>query len=61
MKYKNFYQNVPTFNGAYPRDNQPDKIKVRAYFINLDGSFDIETHWIALYALNDNAYFDSLV
>ena len=30
-----------------------------AYVINLDEYFDIGTHWIALYALNDVTYFDS--
>ena len=30
------------------------------YVINLDEYFDIETHWIALYAINkDVTYFDS--
>ena len=30
----------------------PDKIKVRAYVINLDEYSDIGTHWIALYVNN---------
>ena len=43
------------------RDNLHDKIKDGAYVINLDEYSDIGTHWIALYALNNNAtYFDSL-
>ena len=29
-------------------DNLPDKIKDRAYVINLDEHSDIRTHWIAL-------------
>ena len=39
-------------------DNLPDKIKDAAYVINLDEYFDIRTHWIALYALNNVTYFD---
>ena len=40
--------------------NLPDKIKDGAYVINLDEYSDIGTHWIALYALNNNVtYFDS--
>ena len=54
------YQNEPGFNGAYSRDNLPDKIKNGAYVINLDKYSDIGTHWIALYALNNIVtYFDS--
>ena len=53
------YQNEPKFNGVYSRDNLP-KIKDGAYVINLDEYSDIETHWIALYASNNNiTYFDS--
>ena len=55
-----YYQNEPRFNGAYSRDNLPDKIKDGAYVINLDEYSDIGTHWIALY-VNTKAvtYFDS--
>ena len=31
-----YYQNEPRFNGAYSRDNLPDKIKDGAYVINID-------------------------
>ena len=31
-----YYQNEPRFNGVYPRDNLPDKIKDGTYVINLD-------------------------
>ena len=44
-----YYQNEPRFNGVYPRDNLPGKIKDGAYIINLDEYSDIGTHWIALY------------
>ena len=54
------YQNKPIFNGAYSRDYLPDKIKDRAYVINLHEYSYTGTHWIALYALNNNVtYFDS--
>ena len=57
MKY---YENEPKFNGAYSRDNLPNKIKDGAYVINLDEYSDIGTHWIALYLKNnDITYFDS--
>ena len=52
-------KNEPRFNGVYSSDNLP-KIKELAYVTNLDEYSDIETHWIALYALNNNVtYFDS--
>ena len=38
----------------------PKSIKDGAYAINLDEYADVGTHWIALYALNNNdIYFDS--
>ena len=41
-------------------DNLPDKIKDGAYVVNLDEYSDAGTHWVALYALNNNAtYFNS--
>ena len=46
-----YYQNESRFNGAYSRDNPPNKIEDGAYVINLDEYSDIGTHWIALYAL----------
>ena len=53
------YQNRPRFNGVYSRDNL-SRIKDGAYIINLDEYSHIETHWIALYALNNNdTYVDS--
>ena len=59
FEIQKYYQNEPRFNGVYSRDNLPDKIKDGAYVINLNEYSDIETHWIALYALNDVTYFDS--
>ena len=55
-----YYQKEPKFNGAYSRDNLPDKIKDGAYIINLDEYSDIETHWIALYVNSKTmTHFDS--
>ena len=51
-------QNEARFNSVYFKNNLPHKIKDGAYVINLDEYSDIETHWIALYALNVT-YFDS--
>ena len=60
FEIQKFYQNEPRFNGVYSRDNLSNKIKDRVYVINLDEYSDIGTHWIALYALNNNdTYFDS--
>ena len=59
FEIQKYYQNEPKFNGVYSRDNLP-KIKDGTYVINLDEYSDIETHWIALYASNNNiTYFDS--
>ena len=53
------YQNETRFNGVCSRDNLP-KIKDGAYIVNLDEYSDIGTHWVALYANNDDVtYFDS--
>ena len=55
-----YYENEPTFNGFYSRDNLLDKIKDGAYVVNLDRYSDIGTHWIALYVNNKTVtYFDS--
>ena len=60
FELQKYYQNEPLFNGVYSRDNLPNKIKSGVYVINLDGYSCIETHWIALYALNNNiTYFNS--
>ena len=55
-----YYKNEPKFNGVYSRDNLPDKIKKRAYVINLDEYANIDTHWIALFVKPKYiVYFDS--
>ena len=53
FKIQKYYQNEPRFDGVYSRDNL-SKIKDGTYVINLDECFDIESHWIALYMLNNN-------
>ena len=59
FEIQKYYQNEPRFNGVYSRDNL-SKIKNAAYVINLDEYSDIGTHWIALYASNNDViYFDS--
>ena len=60
FEIQKYYQNEPRLNGVYSRDNLP-KIKDETYVISLDEYSDIATHWIALYASNDNViYYDSL-
>ena len=51
------YQNEPRFNSVYSTDTLT-KIKEEAYIKNLDEYSDIGTHWVALYANNnDVTYF----
>ena len=42
-----YYQNEPSFNGVFSRNNLPKKIKDGVYLINLDEYADVGTHWIA--------------
>ena len=53
LEMQKYYQNDPRFNEVYSRDSLP-KIKDGANVINLDEYSDIETHSIALHALNNN-------
>ena len=59
FKIQIYYENKPTFNGVYSRNNF-SKIKDEAYIINLDEYESIGTHWIALH-INDNnvTYFNN--
>ena len=60
FEIQKYYQNERRFNGVYSRDELLEKIKEGTYVINLDGYSGIGTHWIALYALNNNViYFDN--
>ena len=55
-----YYQNEPRFNGAYSRDNLPEKIKDGAYIINFDEYADVGTHFIAVFCNKSQiVYFDS--
>ena len=55
-----YYQNESIFNGVYSTDSRLDKIKDGTYVINFDEYFDIGTHWIVFYPLNNGVtYFDS--
>ena len=59
MKYESIIK-TSLFNGVYSKDTLPNKIKDETYIINLDQYSDIGTHWIDLYALNnDVTYFKS--
>ena len=59
MEIQKYYQNERRFNGVFSPDNL-QKIKDRAYIINLDEYSDIGTHWVALHVNNnDVTYFDS--
>ena len=60
IEISEYYNNEPRFNGAYSRDNLPNKIKKGAYVINLDEYENTGTHWIALFVkTNEAIYFDS--
>ena len=59
FEIQKYYQNEPTFNGVYSKDNLTE-IKDETYIINLDEYFDIVTRWVVLYVRNINVtYFDS--
>ena len=60
FEIREYYKKEPRFNIVYSRDNLPKTIKNGAYVINLDEYADVDTHWIALYARNNEViYFDS--
>ena len=60
FEIQKYYQNEPKFNGVYPRNNLPEKIKDGAYIINLDEYANVGTHCIALFCnRNEIVYFDS--
>ena len=60
IEINEYYINEPRFNGAYSRNNLPDKIKKGAYVINLDEYESTGTHWIALFVKpKEVIYFDS--
>ena len=54
------YQNEPRFNGVYPGNNLPKKIKDGEYVINFDEYANVGTHWTALFCNRSKiVYFDS--
>ena len=54
------YENKSRFNDVYSRDYLPNKVRDETYVINLDDYSEIGTHWVALYAKNnDITYFHS--
>ena len=60
FEIQKYYQNEPKFNGVFPRDNLPNKIKDGIFVINLDEYSDIVNHWVSLYVKNNNVtYFNS--
>ena len=60
FEMQKYYENEPTFNDVFSRDNLPKKIKDGAYVINFDEYEDTGTHWIALFCKkNEVIYFDS--
>ena len=57
---QNYYQNEPSFNGLYSRNNLAEKIKDGSFVINLDEYADVDAHWIALLCKRSEiVYFDS--
>ena len=44
IEISEYYKNEPRFNGAYSRNNLPNKIKKGAYVINLDEYENTGTH-----------------
>ena len=60
FEIQEYYQNEPTSNEIFSRDNPPNTITNGGYVINLDEYRDIGTHWVALYVNNKTiTYFDS--
>ena len=60
IEIQQYYENEPTFNGFFSRDNLPKTIKNGAYGINCDKYADVRTHWIALFCnKSEIVYFDS--
>ena len=55
-----YYKNELRFNGAYSRNNLPNKIKKGAYVINLDEYENTGKHWVSLFVkANKVIYFDT--
>ena len=62
FEIQKYYQNEPTFNCVYSRNNLPKKIKDGGYLINFNEYADVSTHWIALFCnRSEIVYFDTFV
>ena len=60
FEIQKYYKNEPVFNGIFWRNNLSNKIKDKAYVINLAEYADAITYWITLFSnRNEIAYFDS--
>ena len=60
IEISEYYKNEPRFNGVYSRNNSSNKIKKRAYVINLYEYENTGTHWVALFVKPKyTVYFDS--
>ena len=60
FEIQKYYKNEPVFNGVLWRNNLSNKIKDKAYVINLAEYADAITYWITLFSnRNEIAYFDS--
>ena len=60
IEISEYYANETRFNGAYSRNNLPNKIKKGAYVIYLDEYKNTGTHWVSLFVkANKVIYFDS--
>ena len=60
FEMQRYYQNKPSFNGVFSRNELPKTIKDGGIFNNLDEYADVGTHWIALFCnRNEIVYFDS--
>ena len=57
FEIQKYYQNEPTFNAAYSRNNLPKIKDGGTYVINLDEFKSIGTHWIALHVNSNNNIF----
>ena len=60
FEIQKYYGNGPRFNGVFPRNNLPRKMRDGAYIINPDEYTDVGTHSITLFCKKNNSiYFDS--
>ena len=57
FEIQKYYQNEPTFNAAYSRNNLPKIKDGGTYVINLDEFKSIGTHRIALHVNSNNNIF----